>query len=78
MWRNSLPAQSVRLEIVADGVPLRSAPLDGRGPDNIVCAGQRVTLPVGRWDWLYLVGCSERRIRDFVTWHFVDGSADRG
>ncbi|MGW6534360.1 hypothetical protein ACWGBV_03925 [Streptomyces sp. NPDC055051] len=77
VWRNSIPAQPGPLERVVDGVPLRTARLDGRGPDNVLCAGQRIEVPERRWDWLYVVGCGERRVRDVVTWHFSDGSADR-
>jgi hypothetical protein len=77
IWRNSLPAQSEPLEIVVDGVPLRSTRLDGHGPDNLVCSGQRIEVPERRWDWLYVIGCGERRVRDVLTWHFCDGSASR-
>ncbi|MFF0965812.1 hypothetical protein ACWDQO_32155 [Streptomyces sp. NPDC003703] len=77
IWRNSLPARSEPLEVVVDGVPLRSAPLDGRGPDNVLCSGQRIAVPERRWDWLYVIGCGERRVRDVLTWHFSNGSVDR-
>ncbi|CAL9621743.1 hypothetical protein SUDANB6_05879 [Streptomyces sp. enrichment culture] len=77
VWRNSIPAQPEPLELVVDGVPLRSARLDGDGPDNVVCAGQRIEVPERRWDWLYVIGCGERRVRDVITWHFADGSVDR-
>ncbi|WP_330242393.1 hypothetical protein [Streptomyces sp. NBC_00525] len=77
VWRNSLPARSAPLEIVVDDVPLRSAPLDGRGPDNVLCSGQRIEVPERRWDWLYVIGCGERRVRDVVTWHFSNGTVDR-
>ncbi|MEV0575044.1 MULTISPECIES: hypothetical protein [unclassified Streptomyces] len=77
VWRNSLPAQPAPLDIVVDDVPLRSAPLDGRGPDNVLCSGQRIEVPERRWDWLYVIGCGERRVRDVVTWHFSNGTVDR-
>jgi hypothetical protein len=77
IWRNSLPAQPEPLELVVDGVPLRSARLDGHGLDNLVCAGQRIEVPERRWDWLYVIGCGERRVRDVLTWHFSDGSVSR-
>ncbi|MFB9930506.1 hypothetical protein ACFORO_43485 [Amycolatopsis halotolerans] len=77
VWRNSIPAQPGPLERVVDGVPLRSTPLDGNGPDNLVCSGQWIEVPQRRWDWLYVIGCGERRVRDYVTWHFADGSASR-
>lgn len=77
VWGNSLPAQSAPLEIVVDGIPLRSARLDGRGPDNVRCSGQRIEVPERRWDWLYVIGCGERRVRDVVTWHLSDGAVDR-
>jgi hypothetical protein len=77
VWRNSLPAQQAPLEIVVDDVPLRTARLDGHGPDNLVCAGQLIEVPERRWDWLYVIGCGERRVRDVITWHFTNGSVDR-
>ncbi|MFJ4670416.1 hypothetical protein [Kitasatospora purpeofusca] len=77
VWRNSLPAQDAPLELLVDGVPLRTARLDGTGPDNVRCAGQRIEVPERRWDWLYLIGCGERRVRDVLTWHFSDGTVDR-
>ncbi len=77
VWRNSLPAQPEPLETVVDGVPLRSTRLDGHGPDNLVCAGQRIEVPERRWDWLYVIGCGERRVRDVLTWHFSDGSVSQ-
>jgi hypothetical protein len=77
VWRNSLPAQPEPLDIVVDGVPLRSAQLDGHGPDNLVCSGQRIEVPERRWDWLYVIGCGERRVRDVLAWCFSDGSASR-
>ncbi|WP_327674369.1 hypothetical protein [Kitasatospora sp. NBC_00458] len=77
VWRNSLPAQPAPLELLVDDVPLRSARLDGHGPDNVLCAGQRIEVPERRWDWLYVIGCGERRVRDVVTWHFSDGTVDR-
>jgi len=77
VWRNSLPAQPAPLELMVDGVPLRSSRLDGRGPDNVLCSGQRIEVPERRWDWLYVIGCGERRVRDVVTWHFSNGTVDR-
>ena len=77
VWRNSIPAQGQPLEIVVDGVPLRSARLDGHGPDNVLCDGQKIDVPQRRWDWLYVIGCGERRVRDVITWQFSDGSVDR-
>lgn len=77
VWRNSLPAQRAPLELVVDGVPLRTARLDGHGPDNLVCSGQLIEVPERRWDWLYVIGCGERRVRDVITWHFTNGSVDR-
>ncbi|MFJ4713453.1 hypothetical protein [Streptomyces sp. NPDC088785] len=77
VWRNSMPARPEPLELLVDGVPLRTAPLDGGGPDNVLCAGQRIEVPARRWDWLYLIGCGERRVRDVITWHFADGHVDR-
>ncbi|MFD5141791.1 hypothetical protein [Streptomyces sp. NPDC058401] len=77
VWRNSIPARPEPLETVVDGVPLRSARLDGTAPDNVLCTGQRIEVPQRRWDWLYVIGCGERRVRDVITWHFADGSVDR-
>ena len=79
IWDNTYPAE----ELPAPGgvVEVGSAPFrfpapspDGR--DNLRCAGQLIQLPVGRYDWLYLLAASERRSEDTVYLHYADGSVD--
>ncbi|MFG1918458.1 hypothetical protein [Micromonospora sp. NPDC048898] len=80
VWKNSFPAEEL-----PDGTELfRCTQVPFRFPrtgparlDNVVCAGQRIDLPPGRWDWIYLLACSERRAEDVVHLHYRDGVADQ-
>lgn len=44
------------------------------GVDNVRCRGQRVDVPPGRWDWVHVLGASERRTEDLLEVHYSDGS----
>lgn len=78
VWRNSLPAEQLpggRI-VTVDGVPFRFPVSGGGRCDNVRCTGQLIPLPPGRYDWLYLLGVSERRTEDEVAVHFAAGEVD--
>jgi hypothetical protein len=79
VWRNSFPADELpdgSGAFTPAGIPFHF-PRSGDGrPDNVVCRGQRISLPPGRYDWIYLLTCSERRTEDVVHLHYRDGAAD--
>lgn len=76
VWRNSIPATGEPITAVCDGIALRSAPLTGLSPDNVRCDGQVVAVePAGRYDWAYLLCCSERRSTARAVYYFEDGSS---
>jgi hypothetical protein len=78
VWGNSFAAEylpaSESLVHVA-GVPFRFPPVC-LGPDNVRCAGQFLTVPVGRYDWVHVLAAAERRCEDTVELNFGDGSLD--
>ncbi|WP_218009253.1 hypothetical protein [Herbidospora cretacea] len=78
VWGNSFAAEYLPgggdLVHVA-GVPFRFPPV-GDGPDNIRCAGQFLTVPEGRYDWVHVLAAAERRCEDVVETHYADGSVD--
>jgi hypothetical protein len=78
VWRNSLPAEEFPggSRVVVDGVPFDLPPADGRRPDNVRCAGQLLPVPPGRYDWIHVLACGERRVEDEVVLHFSDETAD--
>jgi hypothetical protein len=78
VWGNSfsaeyLPAANSLVHVA--GVPFRFPPI-GEGPDNIRCAGQFLTVPEGRYDWIHVLAASERRCEDSVELTFADGTSD--
>lgn len=78
VWGNSfsaeyLPAGNSLVHVA--GIPFRFPPI-GEGPDNIRCAGQYLTVPEGRYDWIHVLAASERRCEDSVELTFADGTAD--
>ena len=78
VWGNSLPADQMAINsrIVIEGVPF-DFPDAGHGEaDNVCCQGQFIRLPPGRYDWLYLLVCAERRVEDEIAFHFSDGAVD--
>src|SRR5918912_2862537 len=46
-------------------------------PDNLRCRGQRLELPAGLYDWIYLLAASERRSEDLVVFEHAGGGASR-
>lgn len=77
IWSNTFPAEELPpAGSVTDvaGVPFSFPPPPAPGGDNIRCRGQLVGLPVGDWDWIYLVGAAERRTEDLVELLYRDGT----
>jgi len=79
IWKNSYPAEELPAggaTVSVAGVPFRFPPRVDGGNDNVVCDGQLLTLPPGRYDWIYVLGAAERRTEDHVYLHFTDGAVD--
>jgi len=77
VWRNSLSAGELPGGRASfSGVPFELPAWTAGGPDNVRCAGQYVTVPPGRYDWLYLLAAAERRAEDEMALHFRDGTVD--
>ena len=79
IWFNSYPAEELpepgnTVEIGA--VPYLFPAPNADGKDNFRCSGQRIGLPLGDYDWIYLLAAAERRSEDFVYLHYADGSTD--
>lgn len=79
IWFNSFPAEELpppgnTVEI--GGVPFLFPAPNANGKDNFRCAGQRIPLPPGHYDWIYLLGAAERRSEDFLYLHYADGTTD--
>lgn len=78
VWGNSYPAG----ELPAPGsrAEVAGIPFDLVGPsaagDNVRAAGQLVTVPPGRYDWLHLLAAAERRTEDTLALHFGGGDVD--
>lgn len=79
IWRNSFPADELPAggeRVTVAGVPFRFPPAGDGRDNNVVCRGQLLALPRGRYDWIYLLATSERRTEDFVYLHFAGGAVD--
>ena len=66
VWRNSFPAEQLPPAgpgFRPAGVPFSFPTIAAGRPDNIRCKGQRIDLTAARYDWLYLLACSEREER---------------
>ena len=46
-------------------------------PDNLRCRGQRLELPVGLYDWIYVLAASERRSEDVLVLQHAGGGTSR-
>ncbi|MDI6102995.1 hypothetical protein QLQ12_30715 [Actinoplanes sp. NEAU-A12] len=76
VWRNTFPAEELPppgSTVTVAGVPF-AFPAPAAGGDNVRCRGQRIAVPAGSYDWIYLLGAAERRTEDVVTLHYADGS----
>lgn len=78
VWRNSFPAEHMPQggRVVSHGVPFDLQDFGGGQPDNVRCDGQYITVPEGRYDWIYLLAAAERRAQDDMPLHFCDGYVD--
>jgi len=79
VWGNSFPAASLPPggAVVSVGqVPFRFPPSEDGQPNNVVCRGQLVPIPAGRYDWIYFLAAAERRTEDQVCLHYEDGAVD--
>ncbi|MGE5828837.1 MAG: hypothetical protein ACM30G_10835 [Micromonosporaceae bacterium] len=80
IWSNTFPAEHLPPVDAAglvevEAVPFRFPAKTG-GPDNLRCDGRLIGVPVGRYDWIYLLAAAERRTEDPLRLHFADGSTD--
>lgn len=78
VWKNSLPTADLPAGPLFrhTDVPFRFPEVGPGLPDNVRCEGQRVDLPPGCYDWIYLLACSERRSEDVVYLHYASGEVD--
>lgn len=79
IWFNSFPADELPppgSRTVLGSIPFLFPAPNHHHKDNFRCAGQRIELPPGRYDWIYLLAASERRSEDLVYLHYADRSVD--
>ncbi len=78
IWGNTFPAEALPAAGVftVAGVPFLFPSKDDGACNNVVCAGQLVTIEPGRYDWLFVLGAAERRSEDVVHLHFEGGGSD--
>ena len=79
IWSNTFPAEEFPPPGVVfrvGRIPFRLGPVGNGAPDNLRCAGQVITVPPGRYDWVYLLAAAERRTEDEAALHYRDGSVD--
>ncbi|MEY9860793.1 hypothetical protein ABH935_006430 [Catenulispora sp. GAS73] len=79
IWFNSFPAEQlppVGGRITLGAVPFLFPARDDHGHDNLRCGEQCIELPLGRYDWIYLIAASERRSEDPLHLRYADGSLD--
>jgi hypothetical protein len=79
VWKNSFPAEELpRGSAIFQPaeVPFRFPDVGSGRLDNVVCVGQRIDLPPARYDWLYVLACSERRAEDVVYLHYASAAVD--
>jgi hypothetical protein len=79
IWSNTFPAEQLPAPggiVEVTGVPFRF-PAGGPGrADNLRCSGQLLTVPPGRYDWIYALAAAERRTEDRVDLHYANGAVD--
>lgn len=78
VWGNSFAAEYLPEGgslVHVGGVPFRFPPVCA-GPDNVRCAGQFITVPEGRYDWVHVLAAAERRCEDTMELNFGDGPVD--
>jgi hypothetical protein len=70
-----LPRGPALVEV--DGVVFRFPDAELGQPDNLRCRGQRLELPVGLYDWIYVLAASERRSEDPLVLEHAAGCTSR-
>ena len=78
VWRNSYAAEYLPAggAVTVGGVPFDFPPAGPSVADNVRCAGQFLTVPAGRYDWLHLIAAAERRTEDLIWTHFADAGVE--
>lgn len=79
VWQNSFPAEELPASgsvVEIENVPLRFPTKEDGRMNNVRCAGERLDVPPGRYDWIYVLAASERRAEDTVYLHFVSGAIE--
>jgi hypothetical protein len=80
IWANTYPADQLPpagSTVAVGGVPFLFPAAATGSPDNIRCRGQRIPLPPGEYEWLYLIAAAERRTEDLVALHYAGGRVRR-
>jgi hypothetical protein len=79
VWQNAFPAEELPASdsiVRVAGVPFRFPPKEDGCLNNVRCSGERLDLPPGRYDWIYVLAASERRAEDTVYLHFASGAIE--
>lgn len=79
VWGNTFPAETLppslsMVEIA--GVPFRFPSKEDGQRNNLSCCGQMLEVPPDIYDWLYVLGASERRSEDWLHLHFASGRVE--
>ncbi|HZM81194.1 MAG TPA: hypothetical protein VFC19_36170 [Candidatus Limnocylindrales bacterium] len=80
IWSNTFPAEELpaRGSIVdVGGVAFIFPAMGPGGEDNLRCRGQRLNVPVGEYDWIYLLAAAERRTEDAIALLYTDSTVRR-
>lgn len=79
VWQNSYPAEALpadRPVVEIEGVPFKLPLKEPSRPDNVMCSGQLLDVPIDLYDWLYVLASAERRTEDWVYLHYAGGAVD--
>lgn len=79
VWGNTFPGEELppSLSVVeVGGVPFRFPPKEDGRLNSLVCRGQSLAVPPGRYDWVYVLAAGERRTEDWVYLHYASGATD--
>lgn len=79
VWKNSFPAEELPSShsiVDVAGVPFCFPPKEDGQYNTVVCCGQKLDIPPGLYDWLYILAASERRTEDLVYLHYTNGAVE--
>jgi hypothetical protein len=79
IWGNTFPAEELPAGgslVEVGGIPFRFPDKRDGALNNLRCARQRIDVPPGRYDWIYLLAAAERRTEDPVLLHYGGGAVD--